>query len=428
MIWIIEVPSRKVIFDWLSHMHVDRESIPAETQCGLTKTMPYPSGLTKTMPYPTASAPARLAGCNFSQRIMRLPAQWLRFPWAAAFLLTVAACAAPEPPKAVEIVYPPAPEEPRYYYDRTLYGSTNVKPETSTDRLRRFATGQSERGRGFAKPFDVRADNGRIFISDTVNRRVAVLDFPQQRYYEIGTQGVGRLAKPLGLTTDAQGHLYVVDGTAKRILVYDLEGTYLKSIGTGEILSRPSGIAVNPDGSRIYVVDTGGVSSKDHTIHVFGPDGKHLFNIGTRGKEDGNLNLPLMAAMAPDGNLYVSDSGNFRVQVFDPDGNFVKTIGSIGRRPGQFSHPKGIAVDSDGRIFIVDSGFANFQIFDNQGQILLFVGERNERGGPGQYILPSGISVDVDGRIYFVDQFFRKVDVFRPAALSPEAPLGQPPG
>ncbi len=327
----------------------------------------------------------------------------------------------------MEIVYPPAPEEPRYYYERTLYGSTDVKSETSTDRFRRFATGESARGRGFAKPFDVRADNGRVFISDTVNRRVAVLDFPQQRYYEIGTQGVGRLAKPLGLTTDAQGRLYVVDGTAKRVQVYDLEGTHLTSIGTGEILLRPSGIAVNPDGSRIYVVDTAGVSSQDHTIHVFGPDGKRLFNFGTRGKEEGNLNLPLMVAMAPDGNLYVSDTGNFRVQVFDADGNFIRTFGSIGRRPGQFSHPKGIAVDSDGRIFIADSGFANFQIFDSQGQILLFIGERDALGGPGKYILPAGISVDVDGRIYFVDQFFRKVDVFRPAGLPADAPLGQPP-
>ena len=346
--------------------------------------------------------------------------------WAVAFLLAVAACAAPEPPKPVEIVYPPAPEEPRYYYERTLYGSSDIKSETSTDRLRRFATGESTRGRGFAKPFDVRADNGRIFVSDTVNRRVAVLDFPQQRYYEIGTQGIGRLAKPLGLTIDGQGRLYVVDGTAKRVQVYDLEGAHLKSIGTGDLLQRPSGIAVTPDGSRIFVVDSGGVSSKDHTVHVFDATGEHLFDIGTRGKEDGQFNLPLMVAMAPNGNLYVTDTGNFRVQVFDGEGKFIKTFGSIGRRPGQFSHPKGIAVDFEGRVFVADSGFANFQIFDDQGQLLLFIGDRNELGGPGQYILPAGISVDVDGRIYFVDQFFRKVDVFRPAWLPPSAPLGQP--
>ncbi len=364
-----------------------------------------------------------LFGQGFLRRITRGMASGA----AAMATLLVIACAAPEPSKPIELVYPPAPEQPRYYFERTLYGSTDVKAQTTTDRLRRFATGESARGRGFAKPFDVRADRGRIFISDTVNRRVAVLDFPQQRYYEIGTTGIGRLAKPLGLTTDAVGHLYVVDGTAKQIQVYDLEGGHLKSIGTGEVLQRPSGVAVTPDGARIYVVDTGGVSSDDHAIRVFDAAGEHLFDIGTRGKEEGKFNLPLMVTMSSDRLLYVSDTGNFRVQVFDADGNFIRSFGGIGRRPGQFSHPKGIAVDAEGRVFVADSGFANIQIFDDQGRVLLFIGERNERGGPGQYILPAGISVDVDGRIYTVDQFFRKVDVFRPALLPPASPLGQLP-
>lgn len=374
----------------------------------------------------TALLIGRFTRLRFGRGFARHIAHGMTAGTLAAATLLVAACAAPEPPKPVELVFPPAPEEPRYYYERTLYGSTDVKPETAADRLRRFATGESARGRGFAKPFDVRANQGRIYISDTVNRRVAVLDFPQQRYYEIGTTGIGRLAKPLGITTDSVGHLYVVDGTAKRIQVYDLEGSHLRSIGTGEVLQRPSGIAVTPDGSRIYVVDTGGVSSEHHTVRVFDAAGEHLFDIGTRGKKEGEFNLPLMVAMGPDRRLYISDTGNFRIQVFDADGNFIKTFGGIGRRPGQFSHPKGIDVDSEGRVFVVDSGFANFQIFDDQGRVLLFIGERNERGGPGQYILPAGISVDVDGRIYFVDQFFRKVDVFRPAWLPADSPPGQP--
>ncbi|RMD61806.1 MAG: 6-bladed beta-propeller [Alphaproteobacteria bacterium] len=345
----------------------------------------------------------------------------------AGALLAMGACAAPEAPKPVELAYPPPPEEPRYFYERTLFGSRDVAPETAADRLRRFATGESERGRGFAKPYDVEAVEGRIFVSDTVNRRVAVLDLPQQRYYEIGTSGIGRLIKPLGLATDQVGHLYVVDGTAKRVHVYDLEGGYVRSIGTGEILQRPTGVAVSADGSRIYVVDTGGVTSKDHGIRVFGPDGTHLFNIGTRGKEEGQFNLPLMAAMGPNGRLHVVDTGNFRVQVFDRDGKFLFSFGRAGRQPGQFSHPKGIAIDRDGKIFVTDSGFANFQIFSPQGQVLMFIGTRDERGGPGEYLLPAGISVDADGRIYFVDQFFRKIDVFRPADLPPGAPVGKAP-
>ena len=145
--------------------------------------------------------------------------------------------------------------------------------------------------------------------------------------------------------------------------------------------------------------------------------GDLLKTIGTRGKEEGQFNLPLQAATAPDGTVYVVDSGNFRVEAFTPDGKFKLAFGSIGRKSGQFTRPKGIAVDTQGNIYVVDAAFGNFQIFNPKGQLLLFVGDRGARGGPAQYMLPAGIAVDEDGRVYMVDQYFKKVDVYRPASL-----------
>ncbi len=343
-------------------------------------------------------------------------------------LLLLVACAAPPPQEAQILVYPPPPEQPRYYYEGTILSSRDVAEETSTERFKRFATGAPLRGDGMSKPFGVLAVEGRIFVGDTVSRQVTVFDFPRQRYYEFGDEGLGRLAKPLGMAADGMGRIYVCDGTAKRIMIYDLEGKFIKAVGSGELFNRPSGVAVNRDGSRIYVVDTGGVRSQEHRIRVFDQAGEHLFDIGTRGPDDGQFNLPLLATVGDDGKLHVVDTGNFRVQVFSPDGKFLFKFGGSGRRPGQFSHPKGIAVDKEGKIFVADAAFGNFQIFNNEGRILMFVGERNERGGAGQFILPAGIAVDVDGRVYVVDQFFRKVEVFRPAALPPETPRGLPIG
>ena len=132
--------------------------------------------------------------------------------------------------------------------------------------------------------------------------------------------------------------------------------------------------------------------------------------------------FPLQAAVAPDGTLYVVDSGNFRVESFDPDGNFLSSFGSVGRFPGQFARPKGIAVDPAGNVYVVDTAFGNLQIFDRNGQLLMFLGERGEAGYPGKFMLPAGVDVDADGRVYMVDQFFRKVDVFRPANLGDNLP------
>jgi DNA-binding beta-propeller fold protein YncE len=341
----------------------------------------------------------------------------------------VTGCAAP-PPEAEpfdpsSLVYPPPPETPRFYYDRTIWGSNAVVEESSTDRFRRFATGESTRGQGMAKPFGVVAQDGRIFVSDTVSRRVHVFDFPRKRYYTLGTKGVGRMAKPLGIAVDRAGKLYVVDGTTKRVMVYDLEGNYQTAIGIDSGLERPTGIAVSTDGGRIYIADTGGVSSRQHGVHIFNGRGNKVRSVSTRGNGEGEFNLPLDCALAPDGSLYVLDTGNFRIQVLDGEGNFIRAFGKAGRFPGQFGHPKGIAIDHEGKVYVSDTSFGIFQIFNNEDQVLMSVGARSENGGPGTFLLPAGISVDVDGRIYVVEQFFRKLEVFRPADLPEDWPVGQ---
>ena len=349
----------------------------------------------------------------------------------SGLLLTAAVtgCAAP-PPEADpfdprSLVYPPPPETPRFYYDRTIWGSTSVVEDTSADRFRRFATGESIRGKGMAKPFGVVARNGRVFVSDTVGRRVHVFDYPRKRYYTLGTKGLGSLRKPLGMAVDDAGNVYVVDNTTQRVMIYDLEGIYQTAIAIDSGLERPSGIAVTPDGNRVYVVDTGGVTSRNHGVHIFDGRGNKIRAVTTRGTGEGEFNLPKDCALGPDGNLYVVDTGNFRVQVLDGEGNFLRAFGEAGRYSGQFGHPKGIAVDREGKIYVSDTNFGIFQIFNNEGRILLAIGDRSADGGPGKFLLPAGISVDVDDRIYVVEQFFHKLEVFRPAALAEDWPVGQ---
>lgn len=334
--------------------------------------------------------------------------------------LALAGCASPTPPpEAAPLVWPPPPEQPRYYHERTIFGSTDIQELSNVEWWRYIATGETTRGKGLEKPFGVLAVNGRVFVGDTVARRVSVYDVRGKRYFEFGDKGPGTLAKPLGMTADRAGNIYVVDGTARRIHVYNYDGRFVRDLGGGEFLQRPTGVAASPDGSRIYVVDTGGVGSSEHRVRVFDGGGIHLFDFGTRGPGEGEFNLPTMAAVGADGSVYVVDSGNFRVQKFTPEGRYLLSFGQIGRRLGQFSRPKGIAVDDEGKVFVIDAAFGNFQIFDSSGQLLLFIGERGEDGGPGKFMLPAGISVDRDGRVYVVDQYIRKLEIYRPAGVEP---------
>lgn len=349
---------------------------------------------------------------------------WLALMMVAVTAVGMAGCAAPPAPKAsIEpMPFPPPPDEPRYYYERTLYSSADAVPEESGSGLRRLVTGEGRRGEGFAKPYAVAVRAGRIYLTDSVERSVKVLDVPNGRFYRIGEEGPGQLAKPLGLDVDHAGTVYVADTTAKQVMVYDRDGKFLRKIGGEKWFDRLTSVTVDAAGTRLYVVDIGGVNSPRHQVRVFDArSGAHLFDFGKRGSGPGEFNLPRDLAIGKDGRLYVVDGGNFRVSVFSPDGKHLKNWGSVGKQYGQFARPKEIATDNEGRVYVVDTAFGNFQIFDAEGNLLTFIGSRSERDGPAKYMLPSGIAVDEDGRIYMVDQWFRKIDVYRPAALKPES-------
>ena len=316
-------------------------------------------------------------------------------------------------------VFPEPPDEPRFYYERTIASSVDIEIESRESAFERFLTGSHLVGIGMIKPFGVAVHQGRIFVSDSISRQVFAFDVPEARFFEIGIRGPGQLAKPMGVDVDAAGNLYVCDATLKQVFMYDRDGHFLRQFGEPAMFDRPAGLAVDPAGQRIFVVDTGGVASDRHQVSVIDTaTGNLLRTIAKRGNQDGELNLPRDAKIGKDGNLYIVDGGNFRVQVFTQRGEFVRRFGEVGRRSGQFSRPKGIGADNDGNIYVADTAFGNFQIFDPQGRLLLAIGKRDSNYGPANFMLPAGLAVDEDGRVYLVDQYFRKVDVFRPASLA----------
>ena len=350
---------------------------------------------------------------------------FFRFIRLAGLLLLGACAAPPEAPKskAPEIlVFPAPPDEPRFIFERSLYGSADVVAEDADLKLRQRFTGETAKsGEGLAKPYAVAVFQGRVFVSDTVQRYVNVFDFPNQRFYQIGDSGPGQLIKPAGLDVDRAGNLYVADSVAKAVVVFDKDGKFLRRIGGDKWFTRIGSVTLDPKGDRMYVVDIGGIASKDHRIRVFNPvDGSHLFDFGSRGAGPGEFNFPYDLAVGKEGRLYVVDSGNFRIQIFDRDGKYLDSFGSAGKAPGSFARPKEIAADAEGNLYVVDAAFGNFQIFDPDGDLLMAIGQHDESDGPARYMLPSGIHIDEDGRVYFVDQWFKKVDVFRPARLKPE--------
>jgi DNA-binding beta-propeller fold protein YncE len=140
--------------------------------------------------------------------------------------------------------------------------------------------------------------------------------------------------------------------------------------------------------------------AEHHKVHVLDKaSGETLFTFGNPGPGEGEMFYPTNLAIGPEGNVYVSETNNFRVQVFTPDGEFIRKVGSVGTGWGQFSRPKGVAVDREGVLYVVDSAFNNVQMFNDQGQTLMFFG--GPGNGRGNLNMPTAIAIDYDNVEYF---------------------------
>lgn len=333
-------------------------------------------------------------------------------------LLLLAACTmgAPKVEKAATKppVWPQPPDQPRFMYETTLRSPTDIVVESTERKMFKLMTGaQDSDSPVLNKPAAIVARQGRLYVADTATHTIVVFDVPRRKLFRFGVREPGNLEKPSGLALDGEMNVYVVDALRREVLVYDSLGLYLRTVGSPKDLERPTGVAVSRDGERIYAIDRSYNESEKHRVVVYDKTGKKLRVIGRRGSGNGQFNIPLQGAVAPDGTLYVLDSGNFRVQGFDKDGKFLRTFGYLGTGFGGMSRPRGIAVDDEGNIYVSDAGFNNFQIFNPQGQLLLAIGQSGKEYKPGRYGMINGIAVDETGRVYVVDQRFQQIEVIR---------------
>lgn len=75
------------------------------------------------------------------------------------------------------------------------------------------------------------------------------------------------------------------------------------------------------------------------------------------------FDFPTDVAIAPDGNVYVTDTRNYRVQQFTSQGDFIRAWGSKGAGNGQFNDLRNIAIASDGSVYVADLGNHRMQQF-----------------------------------------------------------------
>lgn len=308
------------------------------------------------------------------------------------------------------IVFPSYPEDPKIIYLDTYRGGSTTKKSTLSGAFDAFL-GEEKSVSGssnIVKPYGVGLQNGKVYVADTGSNVVFKMDEKSREVEFIGDGVVGRLSSPVSIAFDSNETVYVSDTRQKKIQGYDKDGKLIFVLGGRLEFSNPTGIAINKELNRLYVVDT-----KQHSFKAFDIATQELlFAVGKRGNLDSEFNYPTNIAIdSRNGNIAVVDTQNFRIQIFDKDGNFIRKFGKIGDRPGMFARPKGVGIDSEGHIYVSDAAFNNVQIFNDLGQLLLYFGGAGY--AESQFRLIAGIYIDENDKIVIADGFSGRVQTFQ---------------
>lgn len=272
--------------------------------------------------------------------------------------------------------------------------------------------------------------SGNIYISDTQNHCIRRLD-PSGNLtviagtgvagYVNGASSVAQFNGPTAIAVDVEGNIYVADTNNNAIRViprivkrdasgnpasaYAIAGTLVGSgsetmssgIGSGILLNKPRGVAVDASGS-VYISDTGNnrICKIDSGGNLVTLAGSASFNgplIYSYGYIDGqgteaSFNEPTALCLDLKGNIFVTDTNNNAIRRITPSGK-VTTIAGSGqqaykegrRQQASFNKPIGIAVDMYNVLYVTDTGNNMIRRITNEGNVIPVVGSPLQKTG-----------------------------------------------
>jgi tripartite motif-containing protein 71 len=243
---------------------------------------------------------------------------------------------------------------------------------------------------GLKEPRDAAVDElGRIWIADFGNSRVRLFDARGGTLGGWGSRGDGRYSfrDPSGIAVGG-GRVYVADTWNGRIQCFATSGEWQ---ATASGLSSPRGVAIAPDG-RVWVAESGG-----HRVLAFDASLGNKVGVGGKGSGDSQFSNPVGIAVAGSGEVYVADSDNRRIVVLSSDGTFRRSWPVPGWERAVDPY---LEIDRNGTLYASDPGAAEaVRAFDGEGRVL---SEWTEGEDLRRFSLPTGLALDRDRAVLYV--------------------------
>jgi DNA-binding beta-propeller fold protein YncE len=254
-------------------------------------------------------------------------------------------------------------------------------------------------------PVDVAVDDaGNTYVSDSKGVQAFGPDGAFLR--AVGAPDL-KSAEGLAVTPDG-GKLYVT-GNGPEVQVYGPDGTLSGTLGEGGLtagtLQKPVDVTLDGAGN-VYVADVANAH-----VEKYGPDGRHLLTIGEKGQQKGQFTAPRSVAVDSAGRIYVGLGDDFLIQRFAPDGSYLDAFGQSYAEESMWQIA-GLALDPADNVYASQAISHVVQSFDTSAARPRLRWELGEVGNAdGEFRSPHGLAVH-DGRLYVADRDNGRVQVF----------------
>jgi len=310
-------------------------------------------------------------------------------------------------------------------------GLPDVRVETAAGQGQAGYRDGAARQALFDGPAGVAVVGEVTYIADSRNNAVRMLRDGQvttlaggskEPGYADGPRGVARFSGPAGIAVGPGGELFVSDTGNHRIRRVKADGavsTYAGAATPKDDLGRETGgyregraaqaefrypVGMTADDSgTVYVADAG-----NHAVRRISPSGE-VTTVAVEGK----LQSPTSICFAPDGSMWVSDTGGGRVWT-GPAGGPLRKWQEKGEASKRFL-PAGLAPTADGagrdqlHVYLADSG--GHCLYRIEGAELVLVagagdaaaGSSDGGGDVARFLCPAGLASGGAGDLYLAD-------------------------